>query len=35
MEALHEWKPFSQNDACKCFGLWKKPALMIKLMPYK
>lgn len=25
----------SWNDACKCFGLWKKPALMVKLIPYK
>lgn len=23
------------NDACKCFGLWKKPALMVKLHPRK
>lgn len=25
---IKEW-----NDACKCFGLWKKPALLVKLQP--
>jgi len=23
----------SWNDICRCFGLWKKPALMVKLIP--
>jgi hypothetical protein len=25
----------SWNDTCRCFGLWKKPALMVKLIPRK
>ena len=25
----------SWNEACKCFGLWQKPALIVKLIPRK